>query len=73
MIYFAAALAVGMAALAASFGNQAVMRKTIEAMTRQPELKDYFRTNMFIAVGLIEAVPIIAVVFGFVLVFLFAK
>ncbi|HCS93809.1 MAG: F0F1 ATP synthase subunit C [Bavariicoccus seileri] len=72
MIYIAAAIAVGCAALAASFGNQTVIAKTIEAMTRQPEMKGYFRTTMFIGVGLIEAVPIIAVVFGFVLVFLFS-
>ncbi|WP_025728944.1 F0F1 ATP synthase subunit C [Atopobacter phocae] len=71
MIYIAAAIAVGCAALAASYGNQAVMKKTIEAMTRQPEMKDYFRMNMFISVGLIEAVPIIAVVFGFLLILLF--
>ena len=36
-------------------------------MARQPELSGQLRTNMFIGVGLIEAVPIIAIVIAFML------
>lgn len=38
MTELAAAIAVAGAALAAAFGNQAVIVKTIESMTRQPEM-----------------------------------
>ncbi|MCK4085449.1 ATP synthase F0 subunit C [Acinetobacter radioresistens] len=48
-------------------GNGLVISKTLESMARQPELSGQLRTTMFIGVGLIEAVPIIAVVISFML------
>ncbi|CAM3976475.1 F0F1 ATP synthase subunit C [Catellicoccus marimammalium] len=66
----AAAIAVFGAALGAGIGNGAVISKTIESMARQPEMSKELRTQMFIGVGLIEAVPIIAVVVGLLLIFL---
>ena len=68
MIYLAAAIAVAGAALAAAFGNQAVIVKTIESMTRQPEMSKELRTTMFIGVGMIEAMPIFAVIIALILV-----
>ncbi|MGX7108500.1 F0F1 ATP synthase subunit C [Facklamia miroungae] len=65
----AAALAVGIAALGASIGNGMVISKTIESISRQPELDSQLRALMFLGVGLIEAVPIIAVVISFILIF----
>ncbi|MGX7349878.1 F0F1 ATP synthase subunit C [Dolosicoccus paucivorans] len=64
-----AAIAVSIAAVAASIGNGMVISKTIESIARQPELEDRLRTTMFLGVGLIEAVPIMAVVIAFILVF----
>ena len=55
MTELAAAIAVVGAALAAAYGNQAVIVKTIESMTRQPELSNELRSTMFIGVALIEA------------------
>lgn len=66
----AAAIAVFGAALGAGIGNGAVISKTIESMARQPEMSKELRTQMFIGVGLIEAVPIIAVVVGLLLIFM---
>ena len=63
----AAALVAGMAALAASLGNGKVISTTIESIARQPESAGNLRATMFIGVGLIEAVPIIAVVISFML------
>ena len=60
MTELAAAIAVAGAALAAAFGNQAVIVKTIESMTR---------STMFIGVALIEAMPIFAVLIALILVF----
>ena len=65
----AAALAVGLAALGASSGNGLVISKTIESVARQPELDSKIRTLMFLGVGLIEAIPIMAVVIAFILIF----
>ncbi|MBU3827700.1 MAG: F0F1 ATP synthase subunit C [Candidatus Lactobacillus pullistercoris] len=67
--YLAAAIAAGLAALAASWGNGKVISKTIECMARQPESAGSLRTTMFIGVGLIEAVPILAIVIAFLILF----
>ena len=66
----AAALVAGMAALAASWGNGRVISKTIESIARQPESAGNLRSTMFIGVGLIEAVPIVAIVIAFLILFL---
>ncbi len=68
--YLAAAIAAGLAALAASWGNGKVITKTIESMARQPESAGNLRATMFIGVGLIEAVPILSVVVAFLILFL---
>ena len=66
----AAALVAGIAALAASWGNGKVISKTIESIARQPESAGNLRSTMFIGVGLIEAVPIVAIVIAFLILFL---
>ena len=66
----AAALVAGIAALAASWGNGRVISKTIESIARQPESAGNLRATMFIGVGLIEAVPILAIVIAFLILFL---
>lgn len=65
----AAALVAGLAALAASLGNGRVISKTIESIARQPESAGNLRATMFIGVGLIEAVPIVAIVIAFLILF----
>ena len=65
----AAALAIGLAAAGAGIGNGIVTSKSVESMARQPEAKGTILTNMLISVGLIEALPIIAVVIAMILVF----
>lgn len=67
MQYIAAAIAAGLAALAASYGNGQVISKTLEGMARQPEASGSLRSTMFIGVGLIEAVPILSIVVAFML------
>ena len=64
-----AGLAAAGAAIGAGIGNALVISKMLEGMARQPELSGLLRTNMFIGVGLIEAVPIMAIVISFLLVF----
>ena len=62
-------LAAAIAVVGAAYGNQAVIVKTIESMTRQPELSNELRSTMFIGVALIEAMPIFAVLIALILVF----
>lgn len=70
MNYLAAAIVAGLAAFAASWGNGQVISKTIEGIARQPESANELRSTMFIGVGLIEAVPILAIVVAFLILFL---
>ena len=64
---FGAGLAAGFAAIGTGIGNGLVISKTLESMARQPELSGQLRTTLFFGFGLIEAVPIIAVVISFML------
>ena len=65
----AVAIIMGCGAIAAGLGNSAVASKVVEGITRQPELRGQLLTNLFISVGLIEAMPIIGVVMAFILLF----
>lgn len=71
MIYIAAAIAVAGAAIAGGIGNGLVISKTVESIARQPEMEKKLRSLMFVGVGLVEAVPIIAVVVSLLLLFVF--
>ena len=62
-----AGLAAGLAAIGTGVRNGLIISKMLESMARQPELTGQLRTNMFIGVGLVEAVPIIAIVIAFML------
>ncbi|MBC6342042.1 F0F1 ATP synthase subunit C [Lactobacillus kimbladii] len=68
--YISAAIVAGIAALAASWGNGKVITKTVESMARQPESAGNLKSTMFIGVGMIEAVPILAIVVAFLILFL---
>ena len=63
-----AAFAVGLAAAGAAIGIGLVSGKTVEGIARQPEAKGPLQLTMFIAVGLIEAMPVISIVIAFILV-----
>ncbi|HZG17132.1 MAG TPA: F0F1 ATP synthase subunit C [Candidatus Bathyarchaeia archaeon] len=57
----------GLAALGAAIGNSVVISRTIEGVARQPEARGNLMGLMFLGLGLVEAVPIIAVAIGFML------
>ncbi|MDY0409489.1 F0F1 ATP synthase subunit C [Virgibacillus soli] len=65
----AAAIAIGLAALGAGIGNGMIVSRTVEGIARQPELRGALQTTMFIGVALVEAIPIIAAVIAFIVVF----
>ncbi|MBP3400491.1 MAG: F0F1 ATP synthase subunit C [Selenomonadales bacterium] len=64
-----AGIAAGLAAVGAGIGNGLVTSKFLEGIARQPEAKGTLLVNMLISVGLIEAVPIIAVVIAIILLY----
>ncbi|QDX91641.1 F0F1 ATP synthase subunit C [Brevibacillus laterosporus] len=57
----------GLAALGGAIGNSLVISRTIEGVARQPEARGSLMGLMLLGVGLVEAVPIIAVAVGFIL------
>ncbi len=62
---------LGMGALGASIGIGLLGGRFLEGAARQPELMPLLRTQFFIVVGLVDAVPMIAV--GIALYVLFAR
>ncbi|PTQ53335.1 MAG: ATP synthase F0 sector subunit c [Brockia lithotrophica] len=66
----AVAIIAAAAAFAAAIADAIVIKETIASMARQPEYGGQLRTTMFIGVALIEALPIIAIVIAFILLFL---
>ncbi|KRN75289.1 hypothetical protein IV73_GL000452 [Weissella kandleri] len=60
-------IAVAGAAIGTGIGNGRVIAAMIEGTSRQPELEGKLRTNMFVGVALIEAVPILAFVISLML------
>ncbi len=62
-------LACGLPALGASMGIGNVVGKTVEGISRQPELKGSLQATMFIGIGLIEALPLISIVLALLMLF----
>ena len=69
MIYLAIALAVGLGGFGAALGNAMIVSKTVEGISRQPELRGALQTTMFIGVGIVEVIPLIGVVLAFLMFF----
>ncbi len=69
LIYIAGGLMMGLGALGAAIGIGNLGGKYMEGIARQPELIPMLRTQMFIVLGLVDAVPMIAVGIAFYLLF----
>lgn len=63
----AAAIAVGLGALAAGIGVGNIVRSTVEGIARQPELRGALTMTMLMGAALVEAIPIMAVVVAFMI------
>jgi F-type H+-transporting ATPase subunit c len=57
----------GLAAIGSGIGMGLIVGRTIEGTARQPELRGNLMGLMFLGVGLVDALPIIGVVIGFML------
>ena len=69
VIYIAAGLMMGLGAVGAAIGVGVLGGKYLEGAARQPELIPLLRTQLFIVMGLVDAVPMIAVGLGLYLMF----
>ena len=58
----------GLAGLGAAIGIGILGGRLLEAVARQPELESKLKPNFFLAAGLTDAVPIIALVFAILVV-----
>lgn len=64
ILFIAGGLLMGLGAVGAAIGTGVLGGKFLEGVARQPELLPMLRVQLFIALGLVDAVPMIAVGLG---------
>ncbi|MFK7795192.1 MAG: F0F1 ATP synthase subunit C [Gammaproteobacteria bacterium] len=69
VVFLAGGVLMGLGALGAAIGIGNLGGKYMEGIARQPELIPMLRTQMFIVLGLVDAVPMIAVGIAFYMIF----
>jgi F-type H+-transporting ATPase subunit c len=69
LLYLAGALMMGLADIGAAVGIAILGGRFLDGAARQPELIPMLRTNFFIVMGLVDAVPMIAVGIAFYVLF----
>ena len=68
-LYLAGALVIGLGAVGAAIGVGILGGKFLEGGARQPELIPMLRTQFFVVMGLVDALPIIGVAIGLYILF----
>lgn len=61
LLYLSAAIMIGLSAIGASIGIGILGGKFLEGAARQPYLVPLLRTQFFVVMGLVDAIPMIAV------------
>ena len=69
LLYIAVALMMGLGALGAAVGIGVLGGRFLEGAARQPELIPLLRTQFFIMMGLVDALPIIGIAIGLYVLF----
>ena len=69
LLYMAAAVMMGLAAIGAAIGIGILRGKFLEGAARQPDLIPLLRAQFFIVMGLVDAIPMIAVGLGLYVMF----
>jgi F-type H+-transporting ATPase subunit c len=64
-----AGLAIGLGVIGPGIGMGMMIGNALQSIARQPELSGDIRTNMFIGIGLIEALALYAFVVSLILLF----
>ena len=73
ILFLAAGLMMGLAAIGAAIGIGILGGKFLEGAARQPDLLPILSTQFFIVMGLVDAVPMIAVGLGMYVMFAVAN
>ncbi len=68
-LYLAGALVIGLGAVGAAIGVGILGGKFLEGAARQPELIPMLRTQFFVVMGLVDAVPMIGAAIGLYIIF----
>ncbi len=68
-LYLAGALVIGLGAVGAAIGVGILGGKFLEGAARQPELIPMLRTQFFVVIGLVDAVPMIGAAIGLYIIF----
>ncbi|MFM2475680.1 F0F1 ATP synthase subunit C [Celerinatantimonas sp. MCCC 1A17872] len=69
LLYIAAGIMMGLAAIGAAIGIGILGGKYLEGAARQPDMIPLLRTQFFIVMGLVDAIPMIAVGLGLYVMF----
>ncbi len=69
LLFEAAAIIIRLGAVGAAIGVGVLGGKYLEGAARQPELIPLLRTQLFIVMGLVDAVPMIGVGLGLYIMF----
>lgn len=69
MLYISAAIMMGLAAIGAAIGIGILGSKFLEGAARQPDLIPLLRTQFFVVMGLVDAIPMITVGLGLYIMF----
>ena len=69
LLFVAAAIIIGLGAVGAAIGVGVLGGKYLEGAARQSELIPLLRTQLFIVMGLVDAVPMISVGLGLYIMF----
>ena len=69
LLYVAGGLKMGLGAVGAAIGVGVLGGKFLEGVARLPVLLPMLRTQLFIVLGLVDAVPMIAVGIGLYVIF----
>ena len=72
LLYLAGALVIGLGAVGVAIGVGILGGKFLEGAARQPELIPLLRTQFFVVMGLVDAVPMIGVGIGLYIMFVVA-
>ena len=72
LLIIAAAIMLGLGAVGAAVGIGVLGGRFLEGAARQPELIPMLRTQFFIVMGLVDAIPMIGVGIGMYIMFVVA-
>jgi len=69
LLYIAGGIMLGVGAAGAAVGIGVLGARFLEGIARQPEMLGMLRTQFFIVMGLVDALPIISIAIGLYVLF----